>query len=281
VTRALVISAVAASALTVSAAGPLVVVSIPPQATLVERLSGGEVEVRTLLPPGASPATYSPSPRQIAELADARAWVRTGVPFEGVLVRRMREVAPGIEVVSGPAGDSPAPEGHHGHGTHDDPHVWLDPRRLAEHAGDIADLLVRLDPDSAETVGERLDALRAELADVDRRIAHRLAPFAGRPVFVYHPAFGHFTRRYGLEQIAVEVEGGEPSPRHLAEMVELAERSGVRTVFVQPQIAGRGAEALAAAIDGHVETLDPLASDPIANLEQIADAFAESFGARP
>ncbi len=261
----------------VASAGPLVVVSIPPQATLVERLAGGSVDVRTLLPPGSSPATYAPGPRQVAELTAARVWVRIGVPFERALVDRIREIAPALEVIGPPTGPAVQLEDH-GHGSHDDPHVWLDPELLAAHAGAIADVLIRLDPGEADAISARLAGLSSELERLDRTIAGRLAPYAGRPVFVFHPAFGYFTRRYGLIQVAVEVEGGEPSPRHLAELVERAEASGVRTVFVQPQVAGRGAAALADAIGGHVEVLDPLAPDPVANLEHVADAFETALG---
>lgn len=277
--RHITLVATALLAASVAPAAPLVVVSIPPQATLVERLADGAVDVRTLLPPGASPATYAPGPRQVAELTMARAWVRIGVPFERALVDRIREIAPAVEVVAPPVGPVVPSDGH-GHGSHDDPHVWLDPELLAVHAGSIADVLIRLLPDQADAISARLADLRSELERLDRRIAARLAPYAGRAVFVFHPAFGYFTRRYGLVQVAVEVEGGEPSPRHLAEMVERAEASGVRTVFVQPQVAGRGAAALAEAIGGRVETLDPLAPDPVANLEHVAEAFETALGGR-
>lgn len=262
-----------------ASAGPLVVVSIPPQATLVERLADDSVDVRTLLPPGASPATYAPGPRQVAELTTAKVWVRIGVPFERALVGRIHEIAPAVQIVVPPVGPAVQSDDH-GHGSHDDPHVWLDPELLAAHAGAIADALTELLPAEADAISARLADLRTELERLDRRIAARLAPYAGRPVFVFHPAFGYFTRRYGLVQVAVEVEGGEPSPRHLAEMVERAEASGVRTVFVQPQVAGRGAVALAEAIGGHVEVLDPLAPDPVANLEHVAEAFETALGGR-
>ncbi len=171
-------------------------------------------------------------------------------------------------------------DAHQHDGHHDDPHVWLDPELLSDHAAAIAEVLIRLLPDEAATIATRLADLQDELERADRSIAARLAPYAGRPVFVFHPAFGYFTRRYGLVQVAIEVEGGEPSPRHLAEMVDRAEASGVRTVFVQPQVAGRGATALADAIGGRVEILDPLAPDPVANLEHIAEAFAAAMEGR-
>ena len=59
---------------------PQVVVSVPPQAWFVERLAGDAVEIAVLLPPGASPAHYEPSMRELQALARARLYVRVGHP---------------------------------------------------------------------------------------------------------------------------------------------------------------------------------------------------------
>jgi zinc transport system substrate-binding protein len=59
-----------------------VFVSVLPQKTFVEKVGGEHVQVEVMVRSGYSPATYDPSPKQIADLADADLYVRTGVPFE-------------------------------------------------------------------------------------------------------------------------------------------------------------------------------------------------------
>ena len=68
---------------------PLVFVSIPPQKYLVEELAGDLVRVEVLLPPGASPATYEPTPRQLANLDRAAVYFQIGSPFEGPLLKKL------------------------------------------------------------------------------------------------------------------------------------------------------------------------------------------------
>ena len=102
----------------------------------------------------------------------------------------------------------------------------------------------------------------------------------GRGFLVYHPSWGCLAEEYGLEQIAIERDGKEPSSRSLAGLIEAAKNKGIRVVFVQPQHSERAAETVAAAIGGRVVTVDPLARDWPANLRTVAAAFRSSFDDR-
>ena len=99
----------------------------------------------------------------------------------------------------------------------------------------------------------------------------------GKPFFVFHPSFGYFADDYGLEQIAVETGGSEPSARQLARLIDQARSSDVRVIFVQPQFSRKSAETVAAEIGGAVIPIDPLARDYIENLEQMARAVEEGL----
>ena len=97
---------------------------------------------------------------------------------------------------------------------------------------------------------------------------------AGEEFFVFHPAFGYFGDAYGIEQVAVEVNGNEPTPNELAEFIEEAKNHEMKTLFVQPQFDDRSAKIIADQLDARVESLDPLAPDVIANIRRIAKAIA-------
>ena len=109
------------------------------------------------------------------------------------------------------------------------------------------------------------------------RIAEILAAVKGRPFFVFHPSFGYFADDYGLEQIAVETGGAEPSARQLTALIEQARSSDVRVIFVQPQFSRKSAETIAAEIGGAVVPIDPLARDYVENLEKMARAVEEGL----
>ena len=104
-----------------------------------------------------------------------------------------------------------------------------------------------------------------------------MEPYKGRAFFVLHPAWGYFADEYDLRQFAIEREGKSPTDAELTELQRSARREGIKVVFVQPQVTGRGARAVATAIGARLERLDPLAADVDANLLRLADAIAESF----
>jgi zinc transport system substrate-binding protein len=158
-----------------------------------------------------------------------------------------------------------------------DPHLWLSVGNAIRIAATIHAALVRLDPAGRETYDQGHAQLVEELEALDRRIADILAPVKGKPFFVFHPSFGYFADDYGLEQIAVETGGTEPSARQLARLIEQASSSDVRIIFVQPQFSQKSAETIAAEIGGAVVPIDPLAGDYIGNLERMARTIEEGL----
>ncbi|MEN8165201.1 MAG: zinc ABC transporter substrate-binding protein [Acidobacteriota bacterium] len=267
------------------------VVSILPQQEIVQRLGGLEVSVTVLIPPGRSPATFEPSPRLMASVSDADLLLPLGLPFERTVIARIHDLEPELAVCQGSptiemqSGTSTAEAVHHDamdHTAHDhsqglDPHFWLDPRLTIEYAQQVCRCLCRARPLACDAFKENLATYSEALAAADRRIAARMAPFAGRSIVVFHPAFGHFARRYAMHQVAIEYEGKNPTGRHLSRLIESAKAQGVRVIFVQPQFAGTSAEAVAAAVDADLVELDPLAPDLLANLERIAARIAGAF----
>ncbi len=271
------IAALAPAAAARSTDRPVVFVSIPPQKFVVEHLAGGQVQVEVMLPPGASPATYEPTPRQMAALTGADLYLQIGVPFEGPVLGKISTVAPGLEVVDCRQGIQLDPmENHdddHGHGPLD-PHIWLDPIRMKTVARTTARVLSEKFPAAAAGIERSLTGLLAAIDATDRRVQARLEPFKGRDLLVFHPAYGYFARRYGLVQRAVESGGKAPSSRQLAEIVDGLHDRNTPAIFVQPQFSQTAARRVADALGCQVVMLDPLAEQYLVNLETMADTIA-------
>jgi zinc transport system substrate-binding protein len=249
-----------------------ITVSILPQAWFAETIGGERVAVEVLVGPGHSPATYEPTPRQMAALEQADLFLSAGVPFEQGLVPRIQAMT------AGPLMAGPEP-GHYGHHHEIDPHTWLDPIQALAMADTICRHLQQLAPGHAEEFGQRRDLVAEQMRQLDDRIRLNLAGFAGRSFLVFHPAFGHFAARYGLVQVPVEDGGHEPGPRHLGEVIDRAKADGSKSIVVQPQFSEKSARTVADAIDGEVVVLDPLAADYPENLMLIARTLAERFTA--
>lgn len=260
-------------------------VSIEPQAYFVERIGGERVRVSVLVGPGQSPATYEPTPAQMAELARADVYFRIGVPFEEGLLERLRVSMPNLNIVDTregvPLRDMKSHRASdHGHGRKD-PHIWLAPRLAIAQARTIRDELKRLDPEGADLYDANLRAFAREAMALHAEIAEILRPVRGKEMFVFHPSYGYFADAFGLRQVAVEIEGKEPSPRELEAIIARARAARVRAIFVQPQFATASAEAIAREIGARVVPLDPLARDWPNNLRAMAHAIADALAPAP
>jgi zinc transport system substrate-binding protein len=259
---------------------PSVFVSIPPLAFVVEEIAGTLVDLRVLLPPGASPATYEPTPQVMAGLSDADILFRTGVPFEKQLVVKIGAQMPELIVVDVREGIELERTPSHGHDhDHDalDPHIWLDPNLVKQLADTVYDRLARLLPEYEEQLRLNLDSLRVKLTELDANIREVLAGTEGGSFWVFHPAYGYFARRYGLEQVAIESEGKEPSARELAQLMEEAGHEEVRALLIQQQFAGRQAKVIAGELGCELVEVDPLARDYISNMKNMARSIAAAL----
>lgn len=277
-------------------------VSIPPLQFLVEQVGGEYVDAGVVVEAGQRPETYEPSPRQIAALARADAFFGVGLPLEAAWRRQLRETGSSAPEWVDLAEDLPAqsdPHDHdHGEADHSaadagahisgadagahihadgiDPHVWLSPVSARRMVSTIAAVLAQLDPGHATLFEDNAARLGARLISLHRELGETLAASHVDAFLVYHPAWGHFARGYGLTQISIERQGGEPGPRGLAEVIDKAKALGIKTVFVDPRHSRRPAATVADAIGARLEVLDPLAYDYFDNLRRAARAIAAS-----
>ncbi len=251
-----------------------VFVSIQPQAYFVKRIGGDHVRVEILVRPGAGPATYAPTPKQMARLAAARVFFRIGVPFEHSLLVKIRRTIPDLLIVDTSAGL----KHRQITGKNElDPHTWMDPMLVKRQGRVILQTLEKIDPRNTMKYEKNYIKFANDLDALDERIRKELKKSVGKTIFVYHPAYGYFCRAYGLRQKAVEAGGRNPSPKQLVHLIEQAKKEGVRVIFVQPQFSKKKAQVIARAIGGVVMFFDPLAYDYIKNLDQVAERLAKTL----
>ncbi|HHY15732.1 MAG TPA: zinc ABC transporter solute-binding protein [Firmicutes bacterium] len=245
-----------------------VFVSILPQKHFVEKVGGGRVRVLALVGPGQSPATYEPLPQQMADLAQAALYFRIGVPFEAAWLDKIAGLNPQLRIVDTRRGIT-----LRSMGGGEDPHIWLDPLLVKTQAATIYEELAASDPENSAYYAENLDAFWRELDELDAELAAVLGTLGTEKLMVFHPAWGYLLERYRITQLPIEFEGKEPGPRLLAEVIDTAQKEGIKVIFAEEQYDGQTALAVARAVGGKVVKLDPLAEDYIANLRSIAEAI--------
>jgi zinc transport system substrate-binding protein len=254
---------------------PLIAVSILPQAGLAREIANDLVDIHVLAGEGQSPHTYEPTPRQMVTLSKADVLLTIGVPFERPLLKQITRLYPELKIKETQQG-IPLREMHHNcthqhHAdVHKDPHVWLNPRYAKIIAGNICEALIEVDPQNKAVYRDNLETLLETLDELDAELREALQPCRGQAFYVFHPSFGYFGDAYGLIQKPVEIEGKDPSPRQLVQLIEQARAENILVIFVQRQFSDKSARAIAAAINGTVIPLDPLAENYVANLRSIA-----------
>jgi len=264
---------------------PLLYVSIPPQKYFVEKIVGGLFRVETLIPPGASPHTFEPKPAQMTDLAKARAFFSIGVEMEKKWLPKIKELNPQLIVIATDSGinkrhgsfehdtdhdHSMAHDEHDHRGT--DPHIWLSPDLVKHQVTIVTDAVCKLDSVHCNEFRQHLSDFTGEIDTVKQRLKNRLSNCnANKHFLVFHPSWGYFAEAFSLTQIAIEVEGKEPSGRELETILTIARKNGCSAILVQPQFSQKMAHTIAHHLGGTVAVADPMAADWSANLYHVAD----------
>lgn len=249
-------------------------VSIQPLQSLVDSIVGGDFEVEVLVPAGASPETFEPTPRQFVELNEAQLIFNVGlIDFETSLLGKVEQqekvidLSHGIDLIEGSCSHSS--HGHnHTHGV--DPHVWTSPKALQKMAANAFEAIRKAYPDSVK-YETNYNRLQKELQALDARTAEKIARSGIEYFIVYHPALTYYARDYGLRQVAIETDGKEPSAKQLTAIIRQAREDGVRRIFYQKQFPASTVEVIARDIDAEYVAIDPLDRDAIANIDTITD----------
>ncbi len=276
-------------------------VSILPLRNLIEGIVGDDYPIEVLVPPGASPETFEPTPKQFTALNRSQLIFNVGlIDFETTLLdkvadrKKIIDLSHGIDLLEGSCSHTAnhyphkeglgkhteglegheehleAPEKHEGHAHGIDPHVWTSPKALAKMAENAFEAIHECYPDSVKYEANYLQ-LRDDLLALDARTAAKINASGVRYFIIYHPALTYYARDYGLEQVAIEADGKEPSARRLAAIIRRAREDGTHKILYQSQFPASVAEVIARDIDAECIAIDPLCEEVIANIDAITD----------
>jgi zinc/manganese transport system substrate-binding protein len=231
----------------------LVVATTTILADVVQQVVGDDGRVETLIPRSADPHEFQASADQALLLRKARLVVANGLGLEeGMLDVLSAARAEGVDVLEvGPLVE-PLPLRGGAEAAQLDPHVWLDPLRMARAVELIGDRIALTDsqlPDDAWR--SRAAAYQAQLQQVHTEIEAQVArvPVERRKLVTNHDAFGYFAARYGFEVIGVVIPGGgtagAPSAAELAELARVIRQQQVPAIFTEETLSQSVARALA------------------------------------
>lgn len=240
-----------------------ITVSIEPLRYLTEQIVGDRFEVVTMVPKGSSPETYEPTARQMADLSESILYIKVGeLGFERTWMPRLTSNAPHITVVNSSEGIT----SHIG----DDPHSWMSARNAIIMAHNIYEAVKRIDVKDSVFFRQRLDSLCSVIHATDKYIRQTTAQAQCKSFIIYHPALTYFASDYGLEQLALEEHGREPSAAELEQIISTARAKGVKTMFIQREFANRNVDIITNAIGARKVEINPLGYDWNKEMRRIA-----------
>lgn len=247
-------------------------VTITPMQSIIEEITAGDFDIEVIVPKGASPETFEPTPKQVTSFSDAEFIFSTGlIDFEQSLVERISgdaevvNLSNGIELIAGSCS-----HGNHQHKHGVDPHIWTSPRALRTMVTNAHKAIMAHYPDSVKYT-EATGRLLERINRLDNYCATRIKAEGVEAMMIYHPAYTYYARDYGIEQIAIEHDGKEPSLRQTTALIEKAKEHGVKAILRQPQYSEDKVRAIANDAGAEIITTDPLAEDILGEIERVTE----------
>jgi zinc transport system substrate-binding protein len=273
-----------------------VVVSILPQQTFIEKIGGDKVHVTTMVKPGSDPHSYEPKASQMVAISKADIYFPIEIEFENAWLEKFKQqnsqmqfvkMTKGISFLQMPEHTSAQSESHghhhnhHHHHHHDhhhggvDPHTWTSPSNVKIMAKNIYDTLVKVDAKNSIYYKKNYEKFLEEIAHTDAKIKEIFTSVPkGSKFMVLHPSWGYFANAYGLVQLPVEINGKEPKPKVLRNIIDIAQKENIKAIFTQQEFSDKSANAIARELNIKVIKETPLAKEWSQNLIKKAQAIA-------
>lgn len=267
----------------------VVAATLMPQKEFIERVGKEKVNVVIMVPDGADPHTYEIEPSTMQQISKAQLYFKlgSGMEFEINYMDRLKSINPQMKLVNSSREidlihfqdeeDSCSSLHDCQHHPGDvDSHVWTSPGNVKSMVEIIYEELIIADPENKEFYHNNKEEYLSELDKLDQKIKEEVSNQENKQILVYHPAWGYFCQDYGLEQIAIEKDGKEPTPQTMANIIQQAKKEDIKIIFVSPQFPVENAKSIAQEIGAEVVLLDPLSPHYLGNMEKVLEAFSNA-----
>jgi len=260
-----------------------VTVSILPEKYFVKKIAGNLTNIQVMVKPGNEPATYEPKPRQLSHLSKSKIYFAIGVPFEKAWLKKFKNINPHMLIIDITKNikkramtsyyDIEKNRKYLNNKNSSDPHVWLSPRLVKIMSKNIADTLIKIDPEHKNTYIANLHKFDKQIDNMETYAHKKLDNLKHREFIVFHPVWGYFGDEFALRQIPVQIEGKNPTPKTLVKLIKYAKKRGIKVIFVQPQFSKKSALTIAKNLNAKVVSLNPLDENWLKCIKNAIDTF--------
>ena len=249
-----------------------VATTIAPLAEFVRAVGGDRVAVTVVVPPGAEPHTFEPTPSLMVDMSKADLYVMNGAGLE-FWIDRLFEANKDMTVIDSSKSIDLISESE----DEMDPHIWISLKNAAVQVQNICSGLIQVDPANKDYYSQNRDSYLEQLKALDEELNSSFTASKKKIFVVHHPAWTYFARDYALEQVPLMENEKEPGPKYLSQVIDLARQNNITTVFIEPEFNPKSAEVIAKEMNASIKTLDPLAADYLNNMRYAGRAIASSL----
>ena len=245
-----------------SGQGHKILVTFYPIYQFTKAIGKEKIDVSIIIPPGIEPHDWEPTIQDIQKMKDADMIVINGAGLES-WITKITSINPNVMIVD-TSSDIPLLE-KNSNGldkiAKKDPHIWLDPVLAKKQVQNIADGLIKLDPQNANYYQQNANDYKAKLDILDNEIKIDLSTCDKKDFLSFHDAFSYFSKEYGLHQHTIV--GGldpetEPTAPALQQITKDAQSLGLNVIFTEEAANPRVSQVIADEIHGKVLVLSPL-----------------------
>lgn len=240
-----------------------VIASFYPMAEFARQVGGDKVTVTTLTKPGAEPHDFDPTPKQLAQIYDAKLFVYNGAGLEP-WVDKISKDLDGSDVFRVDASYQVPLQKKDPSDTENesptDPHIWMDPELAMKEVYNVRLGLIAVDPANAEYYVNRSIAYTDKLQALDDAFKKGLANCQSKNIVTSHQAFTYLAKRYGLNAVGIAglSPDDEPSPQKLAQVADFVKQNDVKYIFFETLASPKLSQTIASETGARTIAFNPL-----------------------
>ncbi len=227
-----------------------VITSFYPLYEIVKKIGGEKVTIRNIVPAGAEPHEYEPTPKDIVALNEADLVVVNGLGLEPWAKKALTELPGEVKILNLSEALNAS----------SDPHIWLDPVNFSKEVQFVAQKLSEIEPAEAPVFQENAQKFTKELQELDQAFKGGLNACGTNDFVTNHAAFGYLAKRYNLNMIAISglSPEAEPSPKEMAELSETIRQKKIKFILTESLVSPKIADTLANETGAQTLILNPL-----------------------
>jgi zinc transport system substrate-binding protein len=240
-----------------------VVATFYPVAEFARQVGGDKISVTTLTKPGTEPHEFDPTPKQLAQIYDAKMFVYNGAGLEPWVDKITKDLE-SSDVFRVDSSSQISLQKKDPSDTEDnsptDPHIWMDPELAMKEVNNIRLGLIAVDPANAQYYVDRAIAYTDKLQALDDAFKKGIASCQSKDIVTSHQAFTYLAKRYGLNAVGIAglSPDDEPSPQKLAQVADFVKQNNVKYIFFETLVSPKLSQTIASETGAKTIAFNPL-----------------------